>query len=569
VFLADDGLHRMLMPALATPESAIEDWRSRTLPGPAPAQIDQVTLTREGSTIELDRHGEQWSLAAPQTGRADARAVQAILGAVTNLRVERFVDDQAKDLAPYGLAKPSVVLALRVASGAATAPATQPAAAPAVRTLRIGSSVDRYYATWSDGPADSRMVVEVPKDQLEAFNKSIDELRDPRITLLTAGDVRQIEVARGGQVTYHLVRDTAEGPWRFADPKPPFTADSAAVNELLTTLVEARSHAFVPAAKLGSTESATVTLTAQGASSPEVLHFYPPQGPDGQALVVRASETTAYRVDPQRLRALTGSPLALRDRQVWALKADQIKTLHIVQHDPVGGEVALTFERSFVAVPAASQPASAAATRPAATQPASKLALVPGPWKLEGSSEPFESLAVESLVAQLGNLHAARWLAAFMPPSGVTRIDIGTVDGASVLLIVDGPASRAWNAAGQCFELSTALADAASGEFRFRTVLPIASADIRKIALTTAAGTMNIERDDAGRYTCTDGGKIERAAAGGLFDTLGGLRVERFVAQIIPGPADRNSTSLRAIARPMTCNWPAPIPTPPRHAWLT
>jgi hypothetical protein len=74
------------------------------------------------------------------------------------------------------------------------------------------------------------------------------------------------------------------------------------------------------------------------------------------------------------------------------------------------------------------------------------------------------------------------------------------------------------------------LADAAGAEFRFRTVLPVASGDIRKITVTTAAGTVSVERDDAGRYVSADGRKIDQAAAGGLFDALGGLRVERFIA---------------------------------------
>jgi hypothetical protein len=79
------------------------------------------------------------------------------------------------------------------------------------------------------------------------------------------------------------------------------------------------------------------------------------------------------------------------------------------------------------------------------------------------------------------------------------------------------------------------LADAAGAEFRFRTVLPAASGDIRKITVTAAGGAVSVERDDAGRYTSADGRKIDQAAGGGLFDAVGGLRVERFVATG-PGP---------------------------------
>ena len=66
--------------------------------------------------IKKDASGK-WVITAPKPFPADQAAVAAMTAATTNLRGERVVDENATDLASYGLAPPALAVTFTTKPG--------------------------------------------------------------------------------------------------------------------------------------------------------------------------------------------------------------------------------------------------------------------------------------------------------------------------------------------------------------------------------------------------------------------------------------------------------------------
>src|SRR6185295_7060890 len=83
------------------------------------ADIKQIEIRhRDGETTIVKRDDAgKWSLAAPQPLAADQTAVGAITSAVTSLSADRVVDENASNLASYGLDPPRIGVTFTTADG--------------------------------------------------------------------------------------------------------------------------------------------------------------------------------------------------------------------------------------------------------------------------------------------------------------------------------------------------------------------------------------------------------------------------------------------------------------------
>lgn len=521
VYVVGDALHHLLQ------DQKVESWRKRTLAAPKEGQAGEITLTHGPSRISLIKADGNWFLGPPQSGRADAKAIGAILSQLGAMYIDKFVADAPADLSLYGLDKPTTTLTIKIpASPAVSQPADQSAAAKmAVQSLRIGSPVDlskeAYFATWVEGDEPGQVIFTLGKADVERFAKSADDLRDARITPLAATDVREVSLERSGLTPLKLQRGSAG--WAFAEPGPGFSADNDEVSKLVAAIVETKARGFIADAKPANPPLATITLSAVGRSEPDVLRVYSAEkDKEGKErrLVVRNNETTGYVVPGEQLSALTATALSLRDREIFKLDPTQI-TKVVIRHP----DVTYAFERT--AAPAGSQPATQAAE--------------PGPWKLTGQPR-FEAQAFEKFLAALASLRAASWVKpldvpATYPWAPGLWIEVSMADGKSHPLTIDNNSGLGWAQADDLpwFELDRSFIALAGAEFRDRTVLPIAAMEIRSISVTRGGKTIVIHRNPDGKYVGGDEQAVNQAAAGGLFDTLAGLRVERHLSVVKAG----------------------------------
>lgn len=488
-------------------------WRSRSITAPGEGAATAITLRRDGEAIGLTKQDGRWMLASAPGDRADTDAVKGLLSAIGSLSISEFVDADVDDIALYGLDSPRITLSVQDADG--------------TFTLSIGRATDltedRFYATWTRG-ADTQtqaapppVVFTINKAGVERFNKSLKELRDPRLTIARATEVNEITLQRRDQPTIH-VQKTPEG-WTFADPGPGFEADGAAVGETLDAIIDARSTQYVPDAAPEGEPVATVTLNLIGGKAPERLGVW--SQPEDRLLVLRDGETTGYVVPRDRLAKLFQPVVALRDRDLFDLSADDVEAITVQRDD---GTFLLRRHRT----PAAEEGAPATV----------------GDWQLEGD-HALEKGTAEALVEALADLRAELWLAP-EDVGGSLRLIVKPFDGEPIDLRID-PQTRL--AAGPWSEgvavLPQSLIDAATAEFRYRTVLPIKVADLASVTLRRGEASVTIQRDASGRYVRAGGGEIDAAAAAAVFDELAGLGATRYRdLSTIQVDADNPTTTL-------------------------
>ena len=156
------------------------------------ANGDVTVLTRTENEID-------WEVAAPVATEADDNAATAIATTLAALEIRRVVEDEAADLAPFGLAEPPVSVTFATPDGDPT-------------TLSVGDESPtggEHYA------AVGGRVILVAGFVESTLNRTTFELRDRSILEFTGPDVTSFTVEQGDD-TLRFAK--ADSTWRVAEP---------------------------------------------------------------------------------------------------------------------------------------------------------------------------------------------------------------------------------------------------------------------------------------------------------------------------------------------------------------
>jgi hypothetical protein len=139
----------------------------------------------EGEAYALSRDDKgDWVFTRPLATRAGRWAVDGLLGTLESLRVESVASEDAKDLKPFGLAKPARSVTLGLADGT-------------TKTLQIGSSPSdkKYHAREAAGT----LIAVIPGALVDDLAKGMKELRQKRLGDIATYDVEGIEIEDAGK----------------------------------------------------------------------------------------------------------------------------------------------------------------------------------------------------------------------------------------------------------------------------------------------------------------------------------------------------------------------------------
>jgi hypothetical protein len=295
-------------------------FRSRELGTTRRDEIARIDLDGEKGLTELTHAADdprRWVLAKPTPSRADPEAAAGLIRACLGLMVKDFVDDNPKDLAPYGLDKPRLTITLwkdaaaEKPKEAPKADAKPPAKPEPVRltTLRFGAWADLkkqdIYVLTDDG----KHVVTVSAANWKDLDKGPDALRDKHVLAVDLMKVSALslklpaKLAEGGKETAFDLTKTGD-QWNVAPPgRPAMKADPAAVEALLQELANLKVMYFAEGdlADMAKTyvPGGWVRLTVEGAAAPEGLEI-------GQTpwLVKNLHEDWIGRVNETSLKSL-------------------------------------------------------------------------------------------------------------------------------------------------------------------------------------------------------------------------------------------------------------------------
>jgi hypothetical protein len=187
-------------------------------------KLERVEVESPKGKIALAVQDGKWRITAPSALRGDDGAVSEWLFKARDLRAREFVTDDGKRLAPYGLDKPQIRLAVW----------EKDAKEPKVLLLAPVKGKDRAYATTLG--LGAAPVVAVEAKALEELARGVDDLRDRSLAeAFDTKDVTRVTIQRPS-LTLTLDRaGTLEEDWQLSAPKKG-KARGGRVSELVWTL---------------------------------------------------------------------------------------------------------------------------------------------------------------------------------------------------------------------------------------------------------------------------------------------------------------------------------------------
>jgi hypothetical protein len=197
----------------------------------ASKDIRQIELRSTGRDIVVQRSkGDTWKIAKPIDADADRATVDGIADAISNLEITGTAEEKPAELAPFGLANPTVTVTVT------TRDKRQLPAIMVGKDTPIGNSA---YIKTADKPA-VLLVANVFPTQV---NKNINDLRSRILVALKPEDVSKVIFDHGeGAPTIEI--DRSGDNWTIVKPNR-YPADKAAVQEVLDTITGAHVADFI------------------------------------------------------------------------------------------------------------------------------------------------------------------------------------------------------------------------------------------------------------------------------------------------------------------------------------
>jgi hypothetical protein len=250
------------------------------------AKTDSLTIARGAQSIELARAGSEWKLVRPAAARSDYSAVEGLLTKLSSSNMSKLLEDDAKDLAKYGLDKPEMTITIGTGS--------------AKTVLLVGKTEnDQTYAKDAARPlvftVDTTLQGDLKKDLAEYRKKELFEFRPFMLTRL-----RAVLDAPGGPKVHEL--EKVNDGWNVTRAgAPAFKVDQAAVDDLLNKLVAIKAESWADAkAKTGLEKPALVVSASYDDGKFERVRF----GQVGEnAFGARDGEAGAAKIDKTSMEA--------------------------------------------------------------------------------------------------------------------------------------------------------------------------------------------------------------------------------------------------------------------------
>jgi hypothetical protein len=190
--------------------------------------INRIEIVKTGSdpvTVELG-DGDTWKITAPEPLRADQTTVSSLVTAVADLESNRLVEENATDVATFGLDQPQLVVTARQKEGGEL-------------KVLIGNETPTGSNFFAKLEGDPR-VFTLASFNKTSLEKSAWDLRDKRLLTFDSDKLSRIELTAKGS-TVELGKN-AQNEWQIVKPQP-FRADGGNVEQVLSRLRNAKMDA--------------------------------------------------------------------------------------------------------------------------------------------------------------------------------------------------------------------------------------------------------------------------------------------------------------------------------------
>ncbi len=474
-------------------DEPVTTWRRNALELPA-ASAAQSALIEPAETdpITLRKIEDRWHFGPQTRQRVSQETVESWFASLARVSVTGFVEDAPDTPGLYGLTQPS----LRIHATRLDADGEK-----VTQVLHIGNADlegGNHYAALTTGDEPISVVFSISSEDTEALATTQTDLRDPKVIDADALLVRGLVVEQDGKTTLNLIRSPAAG-YSFGDPAPSFEPDYVACHEMLTGVCGLESARFVEEVSTLGTPSASVRMLFAGDKTLSFKIYS--QGDD--VAIISGEESIAYLAPSEAVETLLGPTIGLRERTVVEIAPDQLDRVRLQRDDGV------TFE--FVAEGVSDE-----------------VDVNAWAWRLDGHGSRFEAESFDQLLSSFDPLKVESWLTdPIEPMAGWLELSITPSNGTPFTLRTE-PVSGASLMSGvdSAFIVPQSVVDQLRAEYRPRTVLDIEMNKISSVVLSSDKTSVTLGRD--GQLYTIDTGEVDQAVAAAVFDTLAGLRADRY-----------------------------------------
>lgn len=289
-------------------------------------RIERLLIQTDDLDLECQRRQDQWRLIRPVEARADAVAIERLLGGLQDLSRGDIIlppRHSPDPYGPYGLDAPRIRLAL--VEGGAT------------NQILIGRRTplgDGVYVRQAEQAAIARLHANL----LDLLPTSVEAMRDRSLLSAEAAAIDRLDI-RSSTGFIQLARD-GDGTWRMFQPVPA-RVDSTTIAALIDKLLAGPIVQFVQDGVsdlapygLDNHGAITVVLNSDSHHGPQMLALGDPL-PNAPALVYARlqAESSVYAVPAELRTTLDVRPDDLRDRRLPSLPPQAIQHFRIADGD--------------------------------------------------------------------------------------------------------------------------------------------------------------------------------------------------------------------------------------------
>lgn len=207
-------------------DKQVKDLRDKKLVTFADDDVQWIEVkSTRGDLRAVKTDGDKWNIEQPQPYAGDPSALRTYASSVRALRAVDFVEENAADLARYGLDDPRLKISVGLKGDA-------------VKTILIGNKKEGstdIYAQVEGKPA----VYTIADSNFRNVDKQVRDLRDKMILSFNQADATSVEVTRKGSDPYRLVLGN-DGKWAIEGSTEPLKANL--VDQFLADLHELKAY---------------------------------------------------------------------------------------------------------------------------------------------------------------------------------------------------------------------------------------------------------------------------------------------------------------------------------------
>lgn len=276
--------------------------------------VEEITVTADGSTTSLRKTDGTWKITAPLSADADANEVSGLTSAITGLEVNRIVEENAGNLAEYGLAEPRIKIAFKAQGGASG-------------ELHLGDKTPTQSDMYAVKPDEKRVFL-VPAFQETSLAKNTFALRDKRILQFDRDKVDTVEIAVPGAAPVQVARTGTD--WVVKAPIA-VRGDYSAIEALLTRLATASMTELVDpnSPETFGLESPAAVVTVGAGSTRAALELGSER--DGKLYARDRARQLMFTVDPSFAADVRKTVDDLRDKDLFEFRAFNAARLRLTR----------------------------------------------------------------------------------------------------------------------------------------------------------------------------------------------------------------------------------------------